>query len=179
MVIAPLSFFLSLFQMAMHGELKHWPNWIETLVHINHFALVVNSSINILIYACKDEKFLNVLLGRAPPSVRPSVRPSVFSIPFLLSHSQCQPATGLKCEKISNITWPTGPTERNGRLLSDHDQVQTAHARIGDDGGHEGRRQQQHRCRRQQRTRPQRSKLSRMSCEFSLPLSSSRDEKTT
>ena len=83
------SFFLSLFQMAMHGELKHWPNWIETLVHINHFALVVNSSINILIYACKDEKFLNVLLGRTPPSVRPSV----FSIPFLLFHSECQPAT--------------------------------------------------------------------------------------
>ena len=48
--------------MAMHGYLKEWPEWIQTLVHINHFALVVNSSINILIYACKDEKFLNVLL---------------------------------------------------------------------------------------------------------------------
>ena len=46
----------------MHGYLKEWPEWIQTLVHINHFALVVNSSINILIYACKDEKFLNVLL---------------------------------------------------------------------------------------------------------------------
>ena len=56
------------FQMAMYGELKHWPNWIETLVHINHFALVVNSSINILIYACKDEKFLNVLLESARTS---------------------------------------------------------------------------------------------------------------
>ena len=55
--------------MAMHGELKYWPNWIETLVHINHFALVVNSSINILIYACKDEKFLNVLLESVPPSL--------------------------------------------------------------------------------------------------------------
>ena len=54
--------------MALYGELKHWPNWIETIVKFNHLALVVNSSINILIYACKDEKFLNVLLGRAPPS---------------------------------------------------------------------------------------------------------------
>jgi hypothetical protein len=49
-------------QMALHGELKNWPDWIQTLVHFNHFALVVNSSINILIYACKDEKFLNVML---------------------------------------------------------------------------------------------------------------------
>ena len=73
--------------MAMHGELKHWPNWIETLVHINHFALVVNSSINILIYACKDEKFLNVLLGWAPPSVRPSVRPSFLFRFFYLIRS--------------------------------------------------------------------------------------------
>ena len=49
-------------QMLWYGELKHWPQWIETLVHLNHFALVVNSSINILIYACKDDKFLHVLL---------------------------------------------------------------------------------------------------------------------
>jgi hypothetical protein len=48
--------------MAMYGDLKYWPSWVQTLVNINHFALVVNSSINILIYACKDEKFLNVLL---------------------------------------------------------------------------------------------------------------------
>lgn len=49
-------------QMAMYGELKHWPGWIQTMVHVNHFALVVNSSINILIYACKDDKFQHVLL---------------------------------------------------------------------------------------------------------------------
>ncbi|CAB4065556.1 unnamed protein product [Lepeophtheirus salmonis] len=50
------------FQMALYGKLKDWPNWIKMLVNINHFALVVNSSINILIYCFKDEKFLNVLL---------------------------------------------------------------------------------------------------------------------
>jgi ABC-type proline/glycine betaine transport system permease subunit len=49
-------------QLAMYGKLKHWPDWIQTLVHVNHFALVVNSSINILIYCSKDEKFLNVML---------------------------------------------------------------------------------------------------------------------
>ena len=49
-------------QLVMHGELKHWPDWIQVLVHGNHFALVFNSSINILIYACKDDKFLDVLL---------------------------------------------------------------------------------------------------------------------
>jgi len=46
----------------MYGEVKTWPDWVEALVHINHFALVVNSSINILIYCCKDEKFLHVML---------------------------------------------------------------------------------------------------------------------
>jgi len=49
-------------QIAMYGEVKNWPDWIEALVHINHFALVVNSSINILIYCCKDEKFLHIML---------------------------------------------------------------------------------------------------------------------
>ena len=49
-------------QFVMYGKLQNWPDWIQTLVHVNHFALVVNSSINILIYCCKDEKFLNVML---------------------------------------------------------------------------------------------------------------------
>lgn len=49
-------------QLVMYGELKNWPDWIQVLVHGNHFALVFNSSINIMIYACKDDKFLNVLL---------------------------------------------------------------------------------------------------------------------
>merc|ERR1711963_617288 len=48
-------------QLATYGQLKHWPDWIQTLVHVNHFALVVNSSINILIYCVKDEKFRNVM----------------------------------------------------------------------------------------------------------------------
>lgn len=58
------------YQMVRYGELKYWPDWIQYLVHFNHFGLVVNSSINILIYSCKDEKFLNVLLitiGMKPP----------------------------------------------------------------------------------------------------------------
>ena len=49
-------------QFSLYRELKYWPFWIKILVHVNHFALVVNSSINILIYCCKDEKFFNVLL---------------------------------------------------------------------------------------------------------------------
>lgn len=49
-------------QFAVYGKLEHWPHWIQMLVHVNHFALVVNSSINILIYSCKDEKFRNVML---------------------------------------------------------------------------------------------------------------------
>ena len=49
-------------QLYLYGEMKYWPSWIQTLVFLNHFALVVNSSINILIYTVKDEKFRNVML---------------------------------------------------------------------------------------------------------------------
>ena len=49
-------------QFAIYGKLENWPGWIETLVHVNHFALVVNSSINFLVYCWKDEKFRNVML---------------------------------------------------------------------------------------------------------------------
>ena len=49
-------------QFALYGKLQNWPGWIQMLVHVNHFALVVNSSINIFIYCWKDEKFLNVML---------------------------------------------------------------------------------------------------------------------
>ena len=38
-------------QFYKHGEIKEWPDWVDALVHVNHFALVVNSSINILIYS--------------------------------------------------------------------------------------------------------------------------------
>ena len=38
-------------QFYKYGEIKEWPNWVDALVHVNHFALVVNSSINILIYS--------------------------------------------------------------------------------------------------------------------------------
>ena len=30
------------YQMAMYGELKYWPPWIEMLVLLNHSALIVN-----------------------------------------------------------------------------------------------------------------------------------------
>ena len=51
-------------QLALHGKLLYWPDWVQTMVLINHFALAVNSSINILIYCSKDEKFLNVMLKK-------------------------------------------------------------------------------------------------------------------
>ncbi len=49
-------------QIVKYGKIDVWPNWIQFMVHINHLALVVNSSINLLIYSCKDDKFLRVLL---------------------------------------------------------------------------------------------------------------------
>ena len=59
----------------MHGELKYWPPWIDFLVQVNHLALVVNSSINILIYSCKDDKFLRVLLVTLGIRKKSSLRP--------------------------------------------------------------------------------------------------------
>ena len=47
--------------LAIHGEIV-FPEWILNLIHFNHFALVINSSTNILIYCWRDKKFLNVML---------------------------------------------------------------------------------------------------------------------
>ena len=48
-------------QLAIHGEIV-FPEWILNLIHFNHFALVINSSINILIYCWRDKKFLHIML---------------------------------------------------------------------------------------------------------------------
>jgi hypothetical protein len=48
-------------QLAIHGEIV-FPDWIHNLIHFNHFALVINSSINILIYCWRDKKFLHIML---------------------------------------------------------------------------------------------------------------------
>ena len=47
--------------LAIHGEII-FPGWILNLIHFNHFGLVINSSINILIYCWRDKKFLNIML---------------------------------------------------------------------------------------------------------------------
>ena len=48
--------------LALHGEAKEtWPAWCELLTFLSHFLLVFNSSINIVIYCWKDEKFRNNL----------------------------------------------------------------------------------------------------------------------
>ena len=48
--------------VALHGEAKEtWPVWCELLTFLSHFLLVFNSSINIVIYCWKDEKFRIVL----------------------------------------------------------------------------------------------------------------------
>jgi len=49
-------------QYILYGSLSSWPAWIQTLTHVSHFSLVFNSSINILIYSAKDEKFRKVML---------------------------------------------------------------------------------------------------------------------
>lgn len=49
-------------QITLHGKVTSWPSWLENLIHFNHFALVINSSINILIYCWRDKKFLHIML---------------------------------------------------------------------------------------------------------------------
>ena len=50
-------------QFSLYGDNTYWPAWINYLVQVSHLALVFNSSSSILIYCCKDEKFLNVVLS--------------------------------------------------------------------------------------------------------------------
>lgn len=48
----------------VHSEsLISWPQWAENLSYFNHLLLVINSSINILIYTAKDAKFRNTLIS--------------------------------------------------------------------------------------------------------------------
>ena len=50
-------------QMIYFGSLVYWPEWANNLTYINHLMLVINSSINILIYAAKDAKFRRTLIS--------------------------------------------------------------------------------------------------------------------
>ena len=42
--------------MFWFGDIKDWPPWANTLTHLNHLFLVINSSSNIIIYVAKVEK---------------------------------------------------------------------------------------------------------------------------
>eukprot|EP00092_Neocalanus_flemingeri_P105384 GFUD01135086.1.p1 GENE.GFUD01135086.1~~GFUD01135086.1.p1 ORF type:complete len:137 (-),score=35.16 GFUD01135086.1:27-398(-) len=44
-------------QMIQFGTIQFWPVWADNLTRWNHLMLVVNSSINILVYMAKDFKF--------------------------------------------------------------------------------------------------------------------------
>ena len=39
------------------ASLDYWPVWCEVLTFLSHLLLVFNSSVNILIYCWKDQKF--------------------------------------------------------------------------------------------------------------------------
>ena len=43
--------------------MTYWPKWAETLSYFKHLMLLINSSINILIYAAKDAKFRRTLIS--------------------------------------------------------------------------------------------------------------------
>jgi len=50
------------FQMLHFGTIVIWPDWADVLTRCNHLMLVINSSVNIIIYTAKDFKF-RVALG--------------------------------------------------------------------------------------------------------------------
>ena len=41
--------------MVHYGTIQFWPVWADNLTRLNHLMLVVNSSINIIIYTAKVE----------------------------------------------------------------------------------------------------------------------------
>jgi len=51
------------FHLAVYGGVaKNWPKWCSILSNFSHLFLVLNSSVNIIIYGWKDNKFREVLL---------------------------------------------------------------------------------------------------------------------
>ena len=50
-------------QIIRDQNVMYWPQWAENLSYFNHLLLVINSSINILIYTAKDAKFRNTLIS--------------------------------------------------------------------------------------------------------------------
>eukprot|EP00092_Neocalanus_flemingeri_P097539 GFUD01124309.1.p1 GENE.GFUD01124309.1~~GFUD01124309.1.p1 ORF type:complete len:115 (-),score=38.05 GFUD01124309.1:61-405(-) len=51
------------FHLAVHGNVaKNWPKWCSILSNFSHLFLVLNSSVNIIIYGWKDNKFREVLI---------------------------------------------------------------------------------------------------------------------
>ncbi len=133
------------YQMARYGELKYWPKWVQFLVDVNHCALVVNSSINILIYACKDEKFLRVLLVTIklrPP--RSGLRPSDSRSPDLVEMTATvatgpllHNTGGASANAIKSSSQPTSPKLRD-RGLGRGSRDPQCGRRGGGDGGGDG-----------------------------------------
>ena len=46
-------YIIVLYEMIKYGTIKIWPEWADVLSRINHFMLVFNSSVNIVIYTLK------------------------------------------------------------------------------------------------------------------------------
>ena len=45
------------YKMIKYGTIQLWPEWADVLSRINHFMLVFNSSVNIVIYTLKVNHF--------------------------------------------------------------------------------------------------------------------------
>jgi len=50
------------FLVAVYGNYKKWPLWCDILTYLSHLLLVINSSMNIVIYCWKDKKFRRALI---------------------------------------------------------------------------------------------------------------------
>jgi len=51
------------FHLAIYGDIaKNWPKWCSLMSDFSHLLLVLNSSVNIIIYGWKDAKFRELLL---------------------------------------------------------------------------------------------------------------------
>merc|ERR1712142_407346 len=50
------------FQLALYGDIHNWPEWCIILSIFSNLLLVLNSSVNIMIYGWKDKKFREILL---------------------------------------------------------------------------------------------------------------------
>ena len=119
------------------GKEAAHPSWLYVISALNHLMLMVNSSINFIIYCAVGSKFRKVLKDKFLPS-RSSARTNQIEIQQLNGHLSRiisrQASPKIEIEVVSNSK-QNGITENNGdiqRICAVNDEMKTCSTKITD-----------------------------------------------